>query len=37
MNDTPSILTPENLKALVNESMPFGRYKGTLLADVPED
>lgn len=37
MNDALSILTPENLQALVKEKMPFGRYQGLLIADLPEE
>lgn len=37
MNDALSILTPENLQALVKEQMPFGRYQGLLIADLPEE
>ncbi|MGS2718474.1 DUF3820 family protein [Eionea flava] len=35
--DQPSVLTPENLYALVTETMPFGKYQGFLLADLPEE
>jgi len=33
-----SLLTPdpEHLKALVTMKMPFGKYKGTLICDLPE-
>lgn len=34
---TPSVITPENLRALVQETMPFGKYQGTLIADLPEE
>ncbi len=34
-NDT--LLTHDNLKALVHEKMPFGRYKGSVIADLPEE
>lgn len=27
---------PEHLKALVTMKMPFGKYKGTLICDLPE-
>lgn len=37
MPDTQSILNPNNLHALVRERMPFGRYQGYLLADLPEE
>jgi uncharacterized protein len=28
--------TPEILKTIANMPMPFGKYKGTILADLPE-
>lgn len=28
-------MTPEDLQLLVTRSMPFGKYKGWLLADLP--
>ena len=28
-------MNPEDLKKLVTQSMPFGKYKGRLLADLP--
>jgi uncharacterized protein (DUF3820 family) len=34
--DPTSVITPENLQALVQEVMPFGKYQSTLLADLPE-
>jgi uncharacterized protein (DUF3820 family) len=37
MTDTDSLLTPENLTSLVREKMPFGRYQGYLIADIPEE
>ncbi|MFT6389175.1 MAG: hypothetical protein ACJAUP_002565 [Cellvibrionaceae bacterium] len=35
--ETISIITPENLQALVQEAMPFGKYQSTLIADLPEE
>jgi uncharacterized protein (DUF3820 family) len=35
--DSNSVITPENLQALVQEVMPFGKYQNTLLADLPEE
>jgi uncharacterized protein len=37
MTDNDTILTPHNLQALVRESMPFGKYQGYLIADLPEE
>jgi uncharacterized protein (DUF3820 family) len=37
MTDTDSLLTTENLSSLVRERMPFGRYQGYLIADIPEE
>ena len=31
------MLTPENLKKLVRVQMPFGKYAGRLIADLPEE
>ena len=28
-------MTPEHLEALVTTAMPFGKYKGRLIADLP--
>ncbi|NMF87600.1 DUF3820 family protein [Aromatoleum petrolei] len=28
-------MNPENLEALVSTAMPFGKYKGRLIADLP--
>ena len=35
MTDSPSDLTPENIARLLTVSMPFGKYKGRLIADLP--
>lgn len=35
MADSPNDLTPENLARLLTVSMPFGKYKGRLIADLP--
>jgi uncharacterized protein (DUF3820 family) len=35
--DPTSVITPENLQALVQEAMPFGKYQSTLIADLPEE
>jgi len=35
--DNPSVLTPENLYALVRQAMPFGKYQGYPIADLPEE
>ena len=35
--DPNSVITPENLQALVQETMPFGKYQRTLIADLPEE
>jgi len=32
-----SILTTDNLNALITETMPFGKYQGYLIADLPEE
>ncbi len=29
-------LTPDGLKDLVNTPMPYGKYQGRMLADIPE-
>jgi uncharacterized protein len=34
MNDFP--FDPQLLKALVTTSMPYGKYGGTIIADIPE-
>ena len=31
----PLFMAPEDLQLLVSRSMPFGKYKGRLLADLP--
>lgn len=35
MTDSPNDLTPENIARLLTVSMPFGKYKGRLIADLP--
>ena len=35
MTGSPNDLTPENLARLLTVSMPFGKYKGRLIADLP--
>ena len=35
MAGSPNDLTPENLARLLTVSMPFGKYKGRLIADLP--
>ena len=35
MTGSPNDLTPENLARLLTISMPFGKYKGRLIADLP--
>lgn len=35
MTDSPNDLTPENIAPLLTVSMPFGKYKGRLIADLP--
>ena len=35
MTDSPNDLTRENLARLLTVSMPFGKYKGRLIADLP--
>jgi uncharacterized protein (DUF3820 family) len=35
--DQDSVLTTDNLIALVREHMPFGKYQGHLIADLPEE
>jgi uncharacterized protein (DUF3820 family) len=35
--DQDSVLTNDNLIALVREHMPFGKYQGHLIADLPEE
>jgi len=30
-------MNPEILKELVTMKMPFGKYKGTILCDIPEE
>jgi len=35
--DPSSVISPENLQALVQEVMPFGKYQNTLIADLPEE
>lgn len=32
-----SVMNPEKLKLLVTREMPYGKYKGRLLADLPGD
>jgi uncharacterized protein (DUF3820 family) len=32
---SPNDLTPENIARLLTVSMPFGKYKGRLIADLP--
>ncbi|MFT5118530.1 MAG: hypothetical protein ACI9NY_002071 [Kiritimatiellia bacterium] len=32
-----SVLTTDNLQAIVREPMPFGKYQGHLIADLPEE
>lgn len=34
--ETPSDFNPEILLELVKTKMPFGKYKGTLLCDLPD-
>lgn len=34
---TDNLLSKENLQALAREKMPFGRYQGYILADLPEE
>lgn len=36
MQDASSAFDPENLIKVARYRMPFGRYKGTLLMDLPE-
>ncbi len=33
--DSPDDLSPENFARLLTVSMPFGKYKGRLIADLP--
>ncbi|WP_348527962.1 DUF3820 family protein [Mesorhizobium sp.] len=33
--DTVYIVNPEHLELLVTRTMPFGKYKGRLIADLP--
>ena len=35
-NMIPAMPNPEDLKTIANMPMPFGKYKGTLLIDLPE-
>ncbi len=35
MTGSPNDLTPENIARLLTVSMPFGKYKGRLIADLP--
>ena len=35
MTGSPNDLTPESLARLLTVSMPFGKYKGRLIADLP--
>ncbi len=35
MTDSPDGLSPENLARLLTVSMPFGKYKGRRIADLP--
>jgi len=35
VTDSPNDLTPENIARLLTVSMPFGKYKGRLIADLP--
>ena len=35
--DPSSVISPQNLQALVQEVMPFGKYQNTLIADLPEE
>ena len=35
MTDSPEGLSPENLARLLTVSMPFGKYKGRRIADLP--
>ncbi len=35
MTGSPNDLTRENLARLLTVSMPFGKYKGRLIADLP--
>lgn len=37
MSDQESLLTHDNLYALVQQEIPFGKYQGTLIADLPEE
>lgn len=37
MTEVDSLLTTENLVALVTQKMPFGRYQGYFIADLPEE
>lgn len=34
-NLTAYVMKPEDLKLLVSREMPFGKYKGRLIADLP--
>ena len=37
MNDSPfSPFDPDDLTLLANQAMPFGKYKGKMLIDLPE-
>ena len=33
--ENPDYMQPEDLKSLVSRQMPFGKYKGTIIADLP--
>ena len=35
MTESPDGLSPENLARLLTVSMPFGKYKGRRIADLP--
>ncbi len=34
-SDPPQFMHPEDLELLVTREMPFGKYKGRLIADLP--